>query len=330
MDHRGTEDARAMAGVPAAAKQFNKVAVHLAGHRFLPLWALLRHRGRRSGTPYATPVAVIPTETTFVIGLPWGPGTDWVRSVRAAGRCTIRWKGVDYECTAPTFVDKGVALAAAHGLTRRILQRGSFPTGSSSSTAAPPERRSTPPRPPRPVRPAQPRHARYRRSDVALLRLRLPRQVKALWARRHSTGCPLAQATAAGSASAPQIDAVSRSRPSLAGLASVVAACVIPPPAGVPASPDLSKSARSRFSWGVRGADFAALVTCRLRVPVWWRGLATGPSPTRWPGTDDLRAAVVSEVATGQIRCGPGQVSSWPARFPRRPRGHGVLRCASW
>jgi len=118
-----------MAGVPAAAKQFNKVAVHLAGHRFLPLWALLRHRGRRSGTPYATPVAVIPTETTFVIGLPWGPGTDWIRNVRAADRCTIRWKGVDYECTAPAFVDKGVALAAAHGLTGRILQRGSFPHG---------------------------------------------------------------------------------------------------------------------------------------------------------------------------------------------------------
>ena len=107
----------------------NKGRRPLAGHRFLPLWALLWHRGRTSGTPYATPVTVIPTKTTFVIGLPWGRGTDWVRNVRAAGRCTIRWKGVDYECTAPTFVDKGVALAAAHGLTRRILQRASFPHG---------------------------------------------------------------------------------------------------------------------------------------------------------------------------------------------------------
>jgi hypothetical protein len=59
----------------------------------------------------------------------------------------IQRKGVDYECTAPAFVDEGVALAAAHGLTRRILQRRSFPTGSSSWTAAPPERRSSPPRP---------------------------------------------------------------------------------------------------------------------------------------------------------------------------------------
>ena len=32
-----------MAGPPAAAKQFNKVAVRLAGHRILPVWAVLRH-----------------------------------------------------------------------------------------------------------------------------------------------------------------------------------------------------------------------------------------------------------------------------------------------
>ena len=104
-----------MAGAPAAAKQLNKVVVRLAGRRFLPLWAVLRHRGRKSGKQYAIPVAVIPTETTFIIALPWGRGTDWVRNVRAAERCTIRWKGADYECTDPMFVDKDVAAAAARG-----------------------------------------------------------------------------------------------------------------------------------------------------------------------------------------------------------------------
>jgi len=52
-----------------------------------------------------------------------------VRNVRAAGGCTIHWKGADYECTEPTFVDKDVALAAAHGVARRALQRGDFPHG---------------------------------------------------------------------------------------------------------------------------------------------------------------------------------------------------------
>lgn len=118
-----------MAGPPAAAKRFNKLAVRLAGHRFFPLWAVLRHRGRRSGKEYSVPVAVISTDTTFVIALPWGRGTDWVRNTRAAGRCTVRWKGADYECTDPTFVDKDVALGAARGVTRLALQRRNFPEG---------------------------------------------------------------------------------------------------------------------------------------------------------------------------------------------------------
>ena len=119
-----------MAGPPAIAKRFNRtVALPLAGHRFLPLWVVLKHRGRRTGKEYAVPLAVIPTETTFVIALPWGRGTDWVRNVRAAGRCTVRWKGIDYECTEPRFVDTGAALAAARGVTRRVLRRKEFPHG---------------------------------------------------------------------------------------------------------------------------------------------------------------------------------------------------------
>jgi deazaflavin-dependent oxidoreductase (nitroreductase family) len=117
-----------MAG-PPAAKKLNKVVVRLAGRRFLPLWAVLRHSGRKSGKQYAIPVAVISTETTFIIALPWGRGTDWVRNVRAAGRCTIRWKGADYECTDPMFVDNDVATAAARGVTRRALRRMDFPHG---------------------------------------------------------------------------------------------------------------------------------------------------------------------------------------------------------
>lgn len=41
----------------------------------------------------------------------------------------MRWKGTDYECTEPTFVDKEIALGAARGRTRRFLQRNEFPDG---------------------------------------------------------------------------------------------------------------------------------------------------------------------------------------------------------
>ncbi|EWT00916.1 hypothetical protein N865_05720 [Intrasporangium oryzae NRRL B-24470] len=118
-----------MSGPPAAARQFNRVAIRLAGHRWFPLWAVVHHRGRRSGTEYTTPVAVIATDSTFVIGLPWGRGTDWVRNVRAAGGCTVLWKGAAHECTEPTFVGKDVALAAANGMIRRVLERQDFSGG---------------------------------------------------------------------------------------------------------------------------------------------------------------------------------------------------------
>jgi deazaflavin-dependent oxidoreductase (nitroreductase family) len=126
-----------MAGPPAAAKQFNKVAVRLAGHRLLPVWAVLHHTGRTSGAAYATPIAVLPTDTTFVIGLPWGRRTDWVRNVRAAGGCTIRWKGHDFTCTEPTFVDRSVALGAAGGFSRRYLEKHDMPGGYLQLTRTP-------------------------------------------------------------------------------------------------------------------------------------------------------------------------------------------------
>ncbi len=113
---------------PAAlVKATAPVAKALAGKRFFPLWAVVTHRGRKSGTVYSVPVAVLPTDTTFVIGLPWGERTNWAQNVLAAGGATIRWKGVDYTATEPRIVGKDVAVAAAKGLERAIISRGSFP-----------------------------------------------------------------------------------------------------------------------------------------------------------------------------------------------------------
>ncbi len=118
-----------MARPPAAVKTFNRFALLLAGRRLMPLWGVLRHRGRRSGREYSTPVAVITTPDAYFIGLPWGSGTDWVRNVRAAGRCTLRLRGRDHECTDPELVDKGAAAAAATGLLRGVVQRLDFAGG---------------------------------------------------------------------------------------------------------------------------------------------------------------------------------------------------------
>ncbi|MFN8531323.1 MAG: nitroreductase family deazaflavin-dependent oxidoreductase [Anaerolineae bacterium] len=59
-------------------------------------YALVRHVGRRSGTPYETPVRIAPIEGGFVIELTYGFGVDWYQNVIAAGGCTIVWHGHDY------------------------------------------------------------------------------------------------------------------------------------------------------------------------------------------------------------------------------------------
>jgi deazaflavin-dependent oxidoreductase (nitroreductase family) len=121
-------DATARRKPPAALiKASNPIARQLAGRRWFPAWAQLHHRGRKSGKEYVIPVAVIVGADAFVIGLPWGVQTNWVRNVMAAGGCTVRWKGADYQVTEPQLVDKAVALEAANPFQRAIIQRAGFP-----------------------------------------------------------------------------------------------------------------------------------------------------------------------------------------------------------
>lgn len=94
----------------------------LAGRRFFPLWAILHHRGRRSGREYAIPVAIRASAETFVVALPWGDETQWARNVIAAGRCTIRWRGEDHTATHPRVVGMAEAASAFSPIQRWILR----------------------------------------------------------------------------------------------------------------------------------------------------------------------------------------------------------------
>ena len=39
------------------------IAMAISGRRWFPLFAVIHHRGRRSGTAYSTPIAVVPTQS---------------------------------------------------------------------------------------------------------------------------------------------------------------------------------------------------------------------------------------------------------------------------
>ena len=101
------------------------VASALAGRRWVPLWALIRHRGRRSGTAYETPIAVVPTTdpSIVMIGLPWGVTTNWARNVVAAGDASLRWRGRDVELVHPRIVDGAEAERLAKAPFRPVLKR---------------------------------------------------------------------------------------------------------------------------------------------------------------------------------------------------------------
>lgn len=101
------------------------IARALAGRRWVPLWALIRHRGRRSGTAYETPIAVVPTTDASIvmIGLPWGVTTNWARNVVAAGGASLRWRGRDVELVHPRIVDGPAAERLAKAPLRPVLKR---------------------------------------------------------------------------------------------------------------------------------------------------------------------------------------------------------------
>ena len=66
----------------------------LAGHRAFPLWAVLRHRGRRSGRDYAVPVGVRATTDAYFIALrsvryPVGPQRPRRRRLHGP----LAWRG---------------------------------------------------------------------------------------------------------------------------------------------------------------------------------------------------------------------------------------------
>lgn len=88
----------------------------------LPPMALIEHRGRRTGRAYATPIMAFPTGGGFAIALTYGPDRDWVRNVRAAGGCSLVYRGRRIRLTAPALLgEEGSALMPAP--IRPVLRR---------------------------------------------------------------------------------------------------------------------------------------------------------------------------------------------------------------
>jgi deazaflavin-dependent oxidoreductase (nitroreductase family) len=101
--HDGGDEGGGMP-IPRIVRQWNKAGLNRVIKHIAP-WApglgVVIHRGRRSGRLYQTPVNVFATEDGYVFALTYGPDTDWIKNVLAAGGCELRTRGHAILLTSP-------------------------------------------------------------------------------------------------------------------------------------------------------------------------------------------------------------------------------------
>ena len=91
-------------------KYFNPMIKPLA--RYMPGFATIKHRGRKSGKPYETIVTAYREGNVLAIALGHGK-TDWVKNVLAAGEADVHFIRRTVHITNPRIVPAG---SGAEGL----------------------------------------------------------------------------------------------------------------------------------------------------------------------------------------------------------------------
>lgn len=110
--------------MPRAVARFNRVIFNPIVRRFAGRVAptmLVRHKGRKSGTTYQTPVFGFLTADGFIIALTYGPGADWVRNVLAAGGCEVEYRNRRMTLTDPALVAEDPRTQPLPGIIQRAL-----------------------------------------------------------------------------------------------------------------------------------------------------------------------------------------------------------------
>jgi deazaflavin-dependent oxidoreductase (nitroreductase family) len=71
---------------------------------WLPGFGVITHIGRKSARPYRTPVNVFRVPEGFLIALTYGPNSQWVQNVMAAGTAELETRRTKYRLSAPAVV----------------------------------------------------------------------------------------------------------------------------------------------------------------------------------------------------------------------------------
>jgi deazaflavin-dependent oxidoreductase (nitroreductase family) len=90
-----------------AVARFNRRILNPLTRRFAgkaPGFAIVVHRGRRSGRLYRTPINAFKRRDGYLLALTYGSGADWVKNVLAAGECLLITGGRRVRLTNPRVV----------------------------------------------------------------------------------------------------------------------------------------------------------------------------------------------------------------------------------
>lgn len=117
--------------LPDGLARFNRVVTNritrlVAGH--VPGFGIVIHEGRRSRQEYRTPVNLFRRDGGFEIALTYGPDSDWVKNVLAAGGAEVKYRGQIHRLTNPRMVQnpRDTAVPSTVRLILRFLKVDRF------------------------------------------------------------------------------------------------------------------------------------------------------------------------------------------------------------
>jgi deazaflavin-dependent oxidoreductase (nitroreductase family) len=91
--------------LPRSLARFNRVVTNRLTRRiarFLPMFGVVIHTGRRTHRQYRTPLNVFVADAdTFVIALTYGPDVEWLKNLKASGGGQMETRGQMWVVTEP-------------------------------------------------------------------------------------------------------------------------------------------------------------------------------------------------------------------------------------
>jgi len=105
------------------SRPLRPLALPVAGTRWFPFYAILRHTGRTSGKAYSTPIVALTTPDGFIIPLPFGDATQWAKNLFAAGGGWLRYGGHEYQICEPRVGEREEAKAYMPPFVRFLAAR---------------------------------------------------------------------------------------------------------------------------------------------------------------------------------------------------------------